>query len=60
MMLRHYDGRVEPPSRNPEGATFREPSRIKVSGGRLPLAVPRIVFPLIPPLITAAANRIER
>ena len=57
MTPRLYNGRVELPSENMEGTTFREQSSIKVNVGRLLLAVPRIVFPLILALITAAAAK---
>ena len=50
-----HDRCAEPPGENPEGTTLREQSGIKVSGRRLLLAVPRIVFPLILALMTAAA-----
>ena len=43
------------PSENRGWTMFREQSSIKVNVGRLLLAVPRIVFPLILALITAAA-----
>ena len=47
-----YDGRVKPPSENSEGTTFRAKTSLKVNGGRLLPAIPRIVFPLILALIT--------
>jgi hypothetical protein len=50
-----HDGRIEPPGENPEGTALREQSSLKVSGGRLLLAVPRIVIALILALMTAAA-----